>query len=404
MDNWKLLIADDEVIIREGIREAIDWDVLNMTIVAEAEDGEEALELSLENKVDVVLADVNMPIMNGLSFIKHLRSELPSCKIVIISGHDEFSYAQEAVRLNVADYIMKPVDPVQLTEVLQGICEELELEGKQKAHLQMASRQIEKNIPHLRERFCIDWLKGEISEGEVWEQLAFLKLPTFFPKQMGVIRWPEIQSNQPLMAESERQLILFSIENIVGELLADYEYVLFRDEIGLHVLILWEVVPDEVLLSIDAAISKYVMIRSIQHFEKVDGSSYCIGEVYRHCKAEVYGRVEVSHIARQAEQFLQENYQEAGISLETVAKELHVSAVYLSRIVKQDLGISFVHLLTKLRVQKAIQLLTCSNKSILEIAEEVGYDSQHYFSTAFKKVMGVSPNQYRKGEAFVGKG
>lgn len=76
---------------------------------------------------------------------------------------------------------------------------------------------------------------------------------------------------------------------------------------------------------------------------------------------------------------------------------MQVSPVYLSRTLKKELGTSFITLMTQTRIQKAIHLLNSTDLSILDIAERVGYDSQHYFSTAFKKVMGVSPNRYRKG-------
>lgn len=107
LDKWKVMIADDEGIIREGIRQCVDWDSLGMTVVAEAEDGEEALELAVQHSIHIALVDLNMPIMHGMELMKRLREQLPGCKIIVITGHDEFSYAQESIRLQVNDYILE---------------------------------------------------------------------------------------------------------------------------------------------------------------------------------------------------------------------------------------------------------------------------------------------------------
>ncbi|GAA3333859.1 hypothetical protein GCM10020331_099570 [Ectobacillus funiculus] len=159
---WKVLIADDEPIIREGIREAINWEALQMEVVAEAEDGEEALELALEHSVDILLADLNMPIMNGITLIKNLREKRPQCKIVIITGHDEFTYAQEAVRLHVTDYILKPANPEQLKNLLKNIRQELEDTIQQNEYLKKWQKhKLQKNFSvAARALFVWNGLKG----------------------------------------------------------------------------------------------------------------------------------------------------------------------------------------------------------------------------------------------------
>ena len=119
--------------------------------------------------------------MNGMSLIKHIRVELPNCKIIIITGHDEFAYAQAAIRMNVDDYILKPVNPVQLADVLTKITKQMASSMEKEEHLQMASKQIERNFSLLRERFCLEWMDGVLSEGEIREQLAFLKMPDRAP-------------------------------------------------------------------------------------------------------------------------------------------------------------------------------------------------------------------------------
>lgn len=151
--NWNVLIADDEPIIRDGIRNSIDWPSLQMNVVAEAEDGEEAIELSLMYSVDILLVDINMPIVNGLNVIKHVKEKLPDCRIIIITGYDEFKYAQEAIRLNVSDYLLKPIDPNHLLELLNKLENELVNDNNQKDLLDRTSEQFTKNLPTFKNTF-----------------------------------------------------------------------------------------------------------------------------------------------------------------------------------------------------------------------------------------------------------
>jgi two-component system response regulator YesN len=212
-----------------------------------------------------------------------------------------------------------------------------------------------------------------------------------------------MNTNQPLMTEKDRQLILFSIENIFSEWLQDYEKVLFRDQSGGIIVFLWGEASESLFVEMEKSIQRYLKIMTNQHFESIHGSISNIPDVYRRCQSEVFNKVEVSQLVRRAEQYIYEHYDDRELSLDAVAQSMHVSSVYLSRMIKQDIGISFVNILTQVRIKKAIELLNSTNLTINEISERVGYDTQHYFSTSFKKMIGVSPKQYRKGEAFSNK-
>jgi len=393
---WKVLIADDEAIIREGIRESIPWDKLSLTVVAEAEDGEEALEKALLHKVNIVLVDLNMPIMNGLTVMKHIREQLPECRIVIITGHDEFSYAQEAIRLDVDDYILKPVNPIQLTEVLGGLSRQLTLQVDENKYMTIASRQIEKNMAILRERFCKEWLEGNLQVEEIREQLQFLQLPQDYPAVLGVIRF-EKDAGKPYITEKDRQLYLFAIENIAAEILQSWENIIFRDQYGLIVIIIWAQVSDEVQHSISNAILKYLKIITYASFEFINNHERGITQSYHNAKEKIYQLTQLSPMVRRGQQLIKEQYMNSELTLEMLAEELQISPIYISRQLKEELGTSFIHVLTQTRMNKAIYYLDSTDLSINEISELVGFDNQHYFSTSFKKNVGMSPNQYRRG-------
>ncbi|MDQ0919077.1 response regulator [Paenibacillus sp. V4I5] len=393
---WKVLIADDESIIREGILSSLNWQQLGLEVVAEAEDGEEALELARKHSVHILLVDLNMPIMNGMSLIKHMREELPDCKIIIITGHDEFTYAQAAIRMNVDDYILKPVNPAQLADVLTKITKQMASSLEKEEHLQMASKQIERNFSLLRERFCLEWMDGGLSEVEIREQLAFLKIPDRAPSTLGVIQWSGNSRGKELLSERDRQLYLFAIENIVEELLSPYTLVKFRDHLGMLVVLLWDPVPADAIEKMDAAVQTYLKITIASQFltgiEGVTG----VSNMYQQARTSLYKEAHLSPFVRLAKDFIAQRYSNPEITLEMIANEMKVSPVYLGRIFKQELGIPFVNLLTHTRINHAIHYLSTTDMTIIEISEKVGYDSQHYFSTAFKKVVGIAPNQYRK--------
>ncbi|MEC0233032.1 response regulator [Paenibacillus kribbensis] len=396
-ERYRVLIADDEPIIREGIRDCVDWTALGMEVADEAEDGEEALELAVRLGIDILLVDMNMPIMDGIELIRRLREERPECRCLIISGHDEFAYAQEAVRLGVEDYILKPVDAEQLHAALSRLSQRLGEERKRTAYVEQAAEQIQRNIPLLRQRFCLELLEGQHTGENVMEQLAFLRLPSQPPVQIGVVRWPAVETRQAIMRENDRQLFLYAAENIIAELLEDRPHVLFRDANGLIGICLWQEAPETIGASIEQAIGRYLNIAVHTHVEHNAGGMEGAIEAFRVCRDRVYGESQLSPLVRRARQLIQEGYADRELTLEALASRLQVSAVYLSRVLKKELNDSFVTLVTRARIRKAVQLLDSTTLSIYDIAERTGYDSQHYFSTAFKKTMGVSPVQYRKG-------
>ncbi|MFB9327702.1 response regulator [Paenibacillus aurantiacus] len=404
IENWRVMIADDESIIREGIRRSIPWDQLGLTVVCEAEDGEEALELAERHRVHIMLVDLSMPIMNGLTLIQHIRERQPDCKIVIITGHDEFAYAHEAIKLSVDDYILKPVNPDALATVLARVADKLKATVVQDERLAMASKQIEKNMTQLRERFCLEWIQDHPAREEVMEQLAFLRMPAEAPQLVGVLRWPEQAGGRSFYSERDRQLLLFAMENIVEECLRDFKIVHFRDPSGLIVLFIWGVPEDAQLERIPSSIADYLRIHVLTCFLASGGELSRVPELYGEAKSAVYRESRLSPLVRRTKEIIETRYHEPQLSLEGVAAELCISTVYLSRIFKQEAGVSFVGMLTGARIKQALLLLCETDLAMHEIAERIGYETQHYFSTAFKKAVGISPNQYRKSSvAGIGK-
>jgi two-component system, response regulator YesN len=396
LNSWKVLIADDEYIIREGIRSSIDWEEFGMEVIGEAEDGEEAVELAIKHQIDIILIDLNMPIMNGLAAMEHLRDKLPHCKMVVISGYDEFRYAQEAIRLQVEDYLLKPVNQGKLKKLLLELKQQLDDEVQQKSFLKQAENQIKKNHLQLKERFFQDWIAGQLTSNEIKDQLQFLDLSVNKPVQYLVIRLPDYHNNKTYLQENDRQNYLSEFENRVTKSLEKIQAAVFRDRSNLLNACLWERVTSEQMAEVEALIKKDLNINVFWHLEDVDEDLSCLYKVYARCKDAVDKKTRISPIVKQAQIYVQKHYQDSSLTLERMAVELHVTTVYLSRMMKQELGISYIGLLTKMRINKAVDLLKTTDMSIREIADQVGYESQHYFSTTFKKLVGVSPKRFKK--------
>jgi two-component system response regulator YesN len=170
----KIFFVEDEIVTREGIRDNVDWKANGFEFCGEAPDGEVALPLLQTTKPDVLMTDIKMPFMDGLQLCKIVRERMPSVKIIILSGHDEFEYAQEAIKLGVTEYLLKPVSVQDLHDVLQKIAAQLEHERKVQENLQKLREQVEENRAALRERLLLKLVVGAISSAEAIEQSELL--------------------------------------------------------------------------------------------------------------------------------------------------------------------------------------------------------------------------------------
>ncbi|MGZ7442216.1 response regulator [Paenibacillus sp. TH7-28] len=121
----RMLIVDDESVICQGLHYTIDWEELGVEVVGEAYDGQEALRLVAEQNVDLLLTDIRMDGMDGLELAARLRQDHPEVQVVMISGYEDFGYARQAIRLGVNDYLLKPVDIEELTEVVKKIVQDI---------------------------------------------------------------------------------------------------------------------------------------------------------------------------------------------------------------------------------------------------------------------------------------
>ena len=164
---YKVMLVDDEEDAREAIAGCINWNDIGYEVVAEADNGEDALAKAEQYNPDVVLTDIQMPFMDGLTFSRRLKEIMPDVKIIIFSGYDEFEYAQEAIRLEAEEYILKPVNAEELTKVFQKIKERLDDDYDKRHNIEQLRKFYDESLPVLKEQFMIGLLEGHLSDEQI---------------------------------------------------------------------------------------------------------------------------------------------------------------------------------------------------------------------------------------------
>jgi len=249
------MIVEDETLIRKGLALAVSWELFGCEVVGEAENGEEGLKLIQRIQPDLVITDVRMPKMDGIEMIRQAQ-KISQAEYIILSGYSEFQYAQQAVKLGVKDYLLKPVDDQEFNETIKRVV-------------------------------------------------------------------------QYILSKKKKQAIKIQKDIF-------YEYTIDQYASGKR---------------------KYVV---------------------------------------DAVRYIKKHYQK-DINIKQVADELEISESYLSRIFKKETNYTFVDYLTYYRIKKSMELLQDYKVKIYEVSDLVGYKDSHYFSSLFKKIVGVTPTEFRDG-------
>ncbi|MGB8647959.1 MAG: response regulator [Anaerolineae bacterium] len=168
--SFKVLFVEDEIVTREGIRDNVDWKGNGFDFVGEAPDGEMALPLLETTHPDVLITDIKMPFMDGLQLSRIVRERMPWVKIIILSGHDEFEYAQEAIKLGVTEYLLKPVTAQNLHNALQRVAAQLAREQREKENVRKLQEQLDENRAILKEKLLLKLIMGGLSPAEAIDQ------------------------------------------------------------------------------------------------------------------------------------------------------------------------------------------------------------------------------------------
>lgn len=348
---YRLVVIDDEYIVVQGIKALISRLQLDYEVVGAAYDGIQGLEVIRNEKPDVVITDIRIPGLDGLSVIEEAKEECPDTYFIVISGYSEFVYAQRALTLGVRDYIDKPVTAEKLKNALGRI----ESEWAKTRHEDNRKAQ-ENRAKYTELEKLFDGGVKSITDGDT---AAF--------------------------REYSRKAVDRLLELYPGP--AD-----FRREFYKHLCVL-----SDVLIENQKQIERSSLV-SFQEMEKCETTEAIqeygknvLSDIEKHLTADQTG----SHhrVILELLTYLDEHYHQ-DIGLSELADRVGMSTAYLSVLFKTEVGTSYVKYLTDLRIKKAKKLLQDGYK-VQEVSELVGYNNYRYFCDIFKKHEGMTPNEYK---------
>lgn len=387
---FKVLIADDEPKIRQRLAQLIDWSEMGFEIAGFAENGKQALDFVHHNPVDLCLIDVCMPILNGLDLIRKMHEEDDQMLFIVVSGFDEFEYARTCVELGVQQYLLKPVSTAAMKAAVDGVREILLERNSHAREWENALKIANKSISILRREFLSKLAQGLLTKEEIREECELLQL--------------SCDSNYGL-------LLMVSNESSIGSTVREQELYRLRLENK------WkEQQGDELITAFD-------VYDNIMGLYRVSEPNAQKAEAFRkqYPDMAMYDGLRIEEIPQYYERWtnivhdhtdpvalnvislIEQYYGEETFDLSRVAQILHMSASYLGRLMRKQTGMTFNEYLNKTRIRIATTLLDHTQLKIYEISDRVGYSSQHYFCTAFKRIVGTSPTEYRNMSTRPGK-
>jgi len=230
----KCLIADDEDVIRKGIRSMVESSGLGIQVVSEAGDGEEAIREVRLKKPEIILADVNMPKLNGLDFVERANEIVPDSIVIIISGYDDFKYVQRALRLRVYDFILKPVNRGNLYSTLSGAVYSIYKKDYEPIKDMKDEDIIDMAVAKIEERYSDDELRLSTIADEMFVSTAYLsrgikeRVGKTFSDYLTDIR---IRKAIDLMTHS-KSVMIYSVAEQVGYSSQHYFCRIFKEYTG----------------------------------------------------------------------------------------------------------------------------------------------------------------------------
>ncbi|RCX19364.1 AraC family two component transcriptional regulator [Anaerobacterium chartisolvens] len=289
---YKVMIVDDEILVRIGLKSTIDWESLGFTVVAEASNGEQALEYYRTHKPDVILTDIRMPKKDGLWLTETIKKENPRVKILILTCYDDFSYAREALKLGASDYILKSeVEDEELIKIMEDIYQSLNDENQKQEKYIYLQHQINSNISVLKEKMLNDLVKSSIkAEGSFYSKCRELNFEAEGKEFFMVSMYRDDVEKCSSLSDKGLQLMNFAIENITSEILNEnnINFLSCKNERSLLLLLSGDPIGEGMILSafnrIRASVEQYLNIPLSVVISRKFDDLRLTGQIYEECE------------------------------------------------------------------------------------------------------------------------
>lgn len=345
---YKVIIVDDEQSMSRSLKKIITSGNLEFKVVGEADDGKQALLLIEKNNPDLVITDIRMPRMDGLKLTERIKKEYGHIEVIIVSGYDQFSYAQKALRFGVNDYLLKPIIPSDVIKILKRLADKLHKNQhdlfERSEWIYTCKNRFEALIKYL-------WF---LNEDKV--RIELKEIHNLFLKELKQFGLKEMYLN--LLSLIKVRILELSNNRIQLESFKEMEMELNNDS-------------DSIYKAIKIFFSK--LFNDIRKTRNLESQKRIMKAV----------------------RFIENGFTEEKFTLQNVADEVCMSPSYFSKRFKYEFGISYTKFLTDLRMQKAIELLNDPLNRICEVAYTVGYSEYAQFSKSFKKYFKFSATEYR---------
>lgn len=345
------MLVDDEEIVRIELKRLIDWNALGFDIKIEAKNGADAIMKLNDISIDLVITDIKMPKIDGIELLRHIKeNKLCSC-IIFLSGYSDFKFAQQGLILGAFDYILKPVDP----EVLDNV-------------LKRAKASLDENKPYNTNDVNFYYLN---------EKEILLKSYVFNGDEKSSITANELFNEIHLILKEDTNKIGLILNHMLENMI---------EELSGKKIILKNIINNNDLTNIE--------LFNILDLEEMRNSFIIkISEI-----VELVNSLKLNHknnVINKVCEYVIDNI-ESDLTLKLISDKFYISKNYLSFLFKQETGENFLDYLTKVKMERAKFLLKEKNYKAYEVSSILGYSEATYFSKLFKKHTGYTPTEFRK--------
>lgn len=408
----KIHIIEDEPYIRMELMEIINWESFGFTIVGNSKNGKDALKSLEKNSADLIITDIEMPHMNGIDFLKNIRERGWDVEVVFLTGFSEFQYAREGAKLNIVDYLLKPIDTNQLIDVLNRVKSkvlEKQIKGNKSYNKELVSKQM------------LDIIQGKIKDEEIIKRhidrdyLAVVNISIKDFDDLGE-QW---------LKDGSYYMYVDKIKDKINKIFKMYMIKFIEVDLGIYIFILqlesnegYKIIEEKIEfieedINLNETFSIEVGVGNICN--RIDiRNSYFKAKKQIHNKQlkrlknefnfeannenKVYNKVSYKdEIIKKSKLYVIENI-EGDITLNIVSQYLNISKNYFCSMFKQETGINFLNYIIQQKIERAKKMLVEENMKVYEVSEKLGYSDTTYFSKIFKRNVGVTPQDYKRGE------